>query len=64
MDEGFSNDPTVLQKTLTIEVQKGLNLEQRNVNADRESLAAIARAGGGAGWTPLTPTCWSIPSPT
>lgn len=41
------NDPKATQKTLAIDVQKGLNLEQRNVNPDRNTLAAVAEAGGG-----------------
>jgi hypothetical protein len=44
----LSDDPTVLQRTLTVQVEKGLNLEQKNINADRPTLASVARAGGGA----------------
>jgi hypothetical protein len=43
----LADDPKALQKTLTVEVQSGLNLEQRNINADRNALNAIAVAGGG-----------------
>jgi hypothetical protein len=44
----LNEDPAATQKTLTVEVQKGLNLEQKNLNADYDALARIARAGGGA----------------
>ncbi len=44
----LATDPTATQKTLLIDVQSGLNLEQRNLNADHHALASIAEAGGGA----------------
>ena len=43
----MDNDPTATQKTLVIDVQNGLNLEQRNINADHQTLAALAEAGNG-----------------
>ena len=43
----LDNDPTAAQKTLVVEVQNGLNLEQRNINADRQTMAAVAEAGNG-----------------
>ena len=43
----LADDPSVAHKTLTVDVQTRANLEQRNINADRATLARVARAGGG-----------------
>jgi hypothetical protein len=43
----LAEDPSATQKTLTVTMAAALNLEQRNINADRAALAAIAKAGGG-----------------
>jgi hypothetical protein len=40
-------DPEATQKTLAIDVQTRLSVEQRNVNADRATMARVAEAGGG-----------------
>jgi hypothetical protein len=47
----MANDPTAAQKTLLIDVQNSLNLEQRNMNADHHTLAALAETGNGASFT-------------
>jgi hypothetical protein len=47
-DKLLANDPAAAQKTLAIDVQSHLSVEQRNVNADRAALARLAEAGGGA----------------
>lgn len=44
----LAEDEKALTKSLTIEMQSNLNLEQRNVNGDRQTLDRIATAGGGA----------------
>lgn len=43
----LAKDPAVAQKTLTIDVQSHLSVEQRNVNADRAAMGRIAEASGG-----------------
>ena len=35
------------QRTLTLDVQSQLSVEQRNINADRAAMASLAEAGGG-----------------
>jgi len=47
----MANDSTATQKTLVIDVQNSLNLEQRNINADHHTLAALAESGNGASFT-------------
>ena len=46
--ERLLSDPSVTQKTLSIDVQSRLSVEQRNVNSDRATMARVAEAGGGA----------------
>lgn len=43
----LAKDVAAVQKTLTVDVQSQLTVEQRNVNADRAALNRIAEAGGG-----------------
>jgi len=43
----LDEDQTAVQKNLTVQVQSQMNLEQRNLNTDRETLQQIARAGNG-----------------
>jgi hypothetical protein len=43
----FAKDPAASQKTLAVDVQSQLSVEQRNVNADRAAMNRIAEAGGG-----------------
>lgn len=40
-------DPAVTQKSLSVDVQSQLSVEQRNVNADRATMRRIGEAGGG-----------------
>jgi hypothetical protein len=48
VDQLLAKDATATQKTLTVDVQSQLSVEQRNVNADRATLARVAEAAGGA----------------
>ncbi|QOV89087.1 vWA domain-containing protein [Humisphaera borealis] len=43
----LADDTKALQKSLTVEVVDTLNLEKKNINADRPALSSIAAAGGG-----------------
>lgn len=43
----LAEDDKALQKSLTVEVVDTLNLEKKNINADRPTLSSIASAGGG-----------------
>jgi hypothetical protein len=47
----MANDSSASQKTLVIDVQNSLNLEQRNINADHHTMAALAETGNGASFT-------------
>ena len=44
----LAKDPAAAQKTLAVDVQSQLSVEQRNVNADRATMTRIAEAAGGA----------------
>ena len=46
-DDLLAKDPAVTQKTLNIDVQSQLGVEQRNVNADRATMQRVAEAAGG-----------------
>jgi hypothetical protein len=43
----LAKDPAVTQRTLAIDVQSQLSVEQRNINADRAAMNRIAEAAGG-----------------
>jgi hypothetical protein len=43
----LANDAEITQKTLKIDVQSQLGIEQRNVNADSATLQRVAQAAGG-----------------
>jgi hypothetical protein len=45
----LAQDESVTQKTLAVDVQSRLSIEQRNVNADRATMARVAEAGAGIG---------------
>jgi hypothetical protein len=47
VEQLLAKDPAVTQKTLAIDVQSQLSVEQRNVNADRATLQRVAEAAGG-----------------
>ena len=47
VEQLLAKDPAVTQKTLAIDVQSQLSVEQRNVNADRAALQRVAEAAGG-----------------
>jgi hypothetical protein len=47
----MANDSTATQRTLLVDVQNNLNLEQRNINADHRTMAALAATGNGVSFT-------------
>jgi len=47
VEQLLAKDAAATQKTLTVDVQSQLSVEQRNVNADRATLARVAEAAGG-----------------
>jgi hypothetical protein len=48
VEQLLAKDAAATQKTLAVDVQSRLSVEQRNVNADRATLARVAEAAGGA----------------
>jgi len=47
VEQLMGKDASVTQKTLAIDIQSQLSVEQRNVNADRAALTRVAEAAGG-----------------
>lgn len=47
VEQLLAKDPAVSQKTLAVDVQSRLSVEQRNVNTDRATMGRIAEASGG-----------------